>query len=108
MLIGYIRVSSETDRQNTNLQKDALIKCGIDERNIYEDNMSGIRDDRPRLKSGQRSWSDEGANEPGRQLAAWRVGSWPRCKLRYRDGENISTFITIGRVVQLTGIEPVT
>ena len=51
MLIGYMRVSSETDRQNTNLQKDALIKCNIDERNIYEDNMSGIRDDRPGLKA---------------------------------------------------------
>jgi DNA invertase Pin-like site-specific DNA recombinase len=34
MLVGYMRVSSETDRQNTNLQKDALIKCDIDERNI--------------------------------------------------------------------------
>ena len=51
MLVGYMRVSSETDRQNTNLQKDALVKCNIDERNIYEDNMSGIRDDRPRLKA---------------------------------------------------------
>ena len=51
MLVGYMRVSSETDRQNTNLQKDALIKCDIDERNIYEDNMSGIRDDRPGLKA---------------------------------------------------------
>ena len=29
MLVGYMRVSSETDRQNTNLQKDALIKCDI-------------------------------------------------------------------------------
>ncbi|MFT6106914.1 MAG: DNA invertase Pin-like site-specific DNA recombinase, partial [Rickettsiales bacterium] len=44
MLIGYMRVSSETDRQNTDLQKDALLKAGIDERNIFEDKMSGIRD----------------------------------------------------------------
>ncbi|MFT4718561.1 MAG: DNA invertase Pin-like site-specific DNA recombinase [Rickettsiales bacterium] len=51
MLIGYMRVSSEVDRQNTNLQKDALIKLGIDERNIYEYNISGVRDDRPRLKT---------------------------------------------------------
>jgi DNA invertase Pin-like site-specific DNA recombinase len=51
MLIGYMRVSSETDRQNTNLQKDALIKEGVDPRHIYEDNMSGIRDDRPGLKN---------------------------------------------------------
>jgi DNA invertase Pin-like site-specific DNA recombinase len=50
MLIGYMRVSSETDRQNTDLQKDALLKAGIDERNIFEDRMSGIRDDRVGLK----------------------------------------------------------
>ncbi len=51
MLIGYMRVSSETDRQNTNLQKDALIQEGIDERHIFKDNMSGARDDRPGLKA---------------------------------------------------------
>ena len=45
-----MRVSSETDRQNTNLQKDALLKEGIDQRHIYEDSMSGIRGDRPGLK----------------------------------------------------------
>jgi DNA invertase Pin-like site-specific DNA recombinase len=50
MLIGYTRVSSDTDRQNTNLQKDALLKCGVDERHIFEDRMSGARDDRPALK----------------------------------------------------------
>ena len=55
MLVGYVRVSSETakdssNRQNTNLQRDALIACGVDERNIFEDNMSGVRDDRPELK----------------------------------------------------------
>jgi DNA invertase Pin-like site-specific DNA recombinase len=63
MLVGYMRVSSETDRQNTDLQKDALIKCDIDERNIYEDNMSGIRDDRPGLKAafvtGQAYWPNK-------------------------------------------------
>ena len=30
MLIGYMRVSSDTDRQNTDLQRDALQAAGID------------------------------------------------------------------------------
>ena len=44
MLIGYIRVS--TDDQNLNLQKDALIKYGVDERNIFQDKTSGSKDKR--------------------------------------------------------------
>ena len=44
MLIGYIRVS--TDDQNLNLQKDALLKYGIDERNIFEDKTSGSKNKR--------------------------------------------------------------
>ena len=35
MLIGYVRVS--TLDQNFDLQKDALLKYGIDERNIFYD-----------------------------------------------------------------------
>jgi len=50
MLIGYMRVSSESDRQTTHLQRDALIAAGIDERHLFEDHLSGIRDDRPGLK----------------------------------------------------------
>jgi hypothetical protein len=30
MLIGYMRVSSDTDRQNTDLQRDALLTVGVD------------------------------------------------------------------------------
>ena len=36
MLIGHTRVS--TDDQNLNLQKDALINYGVDERNIFQNN----------------------------------------------------------------------
>jgi len=50
MLIGYMRVSSESDRQTTHLQKDALMAVGIDERHLFEDHLSGVRDDRPGLK----------------------------------------------------------
>ncbi|KIE04699.1 DNA-invertase [Candidatus Jidaibacter acanthamoeba] len=50
MNIGYIRVSSESDRQSTDLQKDALINAGVDPRNIFEDKASGARDKRPGLQ----------------------------------------------------------
>lgn len=50
MLIGYMRVSSDTDRQTTNLQKDALILAGVDEKHLFEDRLSGAKDNRPGLK----------------------------------------------------------
>jgi DNA invertase Pin-like site-specific DNA recombinase len=50
MLVGYVRVSTSDDRQSTDLQRDALTKAGVDQRNIYEDKSSGARDDRPGLK----------------------------------------------------------
>ncbi len=49
MLIGYMRVSSDSDRQGTDLQRDALLKAGVDARNIFEDRASGARDDRTGL-----------------------------------------------------------
>lgn len=50
MLIGYMRVSTDNDRQTTNLQRDALLTAGVDQRQLFEDKMSGGRDDRPGLK----------------------------------------------------------
>ncbi|MDD2358326.1 MAG: recombinase family protein [Thiovulaceae bacterium] len=47
MLIGYMRVSTED--QTTSLQKDALLKYGVDNRNIYEDKISGANDNRDGL-----------------------------------------------------------
>lgn len=49
MMVGYMRVSSETDRQNTDLQRDALLRAGVDDRHIFEDKASGARDDRKGL-----------------------------------------------------------
>jgi len=49
MLVGYMRVSSDSDRQSTALQRDALLAAGVDERQLYEDKASGARDDRPGL-----------------------------------------------------------
>lgn len=51
MLIGYMRVSSVDDRQSVDLQHDALIAAGVDERHLYSDKASGARDDRPGLKA---------------------------------------------------------
>jgi DNA invertase Pin-like site-specific DNA recombinase len=50
MLIGYMRVSSDGDRQNTNLQRDALMKAGVDERHLFEDKVSGAKSNRPGLQ----------------------------------------------------------
>ena len=47
MLIGYMRVSTED--QTTQLQKDALLKYGVDSRNIFEDKISGNKDMRKGL-----------------------------------------------------------
>jgi len=49
MLVGYMRVSSDSDRQSTALQRDALLAAGVDERHLFEDKASGARDDRPGL-----------------------------------------------------------
>jgi len=49
MFVGYMRVSSDSDRQNTDLQRDALLAAGVDARHLFEDHASGVRDDRPGL-----------------------------------------------------------
>ncbi len=49
MLVGYMRVSSDNDRQSTALQRDALLAAGVDARHLFEDRASGATDDRPGL-----------------------------------------------------------
>jgi DNA invertase Pin-like site-specific DNA recombinase len=51
MLVGYTRVSSADERRSVDLQRDALIAAGVDERHLYVDKASGARDDRPGLKA---------------------------------------------------------
>lgn len=41
MLVGYMRVSADSDRQVLDLQRDALVAAGVDERHLYEDRVSG-------------------------------------------------------------------
>jgi DNA invertase Pin-like site-specific DNA recombinase len=67
MDIGYIRVSSENERQNTDLQKDALIKAGVDPRNIFEDRASGAKDKRLGLEKALAFL------QPGDCLIVWKL-----------------------------------
>lgn len=47
MLIGYARVS--TEEQNLDRQIDALVKYGVDKRNIYQEKITGTKRDREQL-----------------------------------------------------------
>ena len=55
LLVGYMRVSSDSDRQTTHLQRDALFAAGVDERHLFEDKASGARSDR---SQGNRNFND--------------------------------------------------
>ena len=63
MLVGYARVS--TDDQNLDLQRDALNKAGCIE--IFEDQISGIKSDRPGLKEAIKY------ARKGDTLVVWRL-----------------------------------
>lgn len=67
MLVGYMRVSSDSDRQSTALQRDALIAAGIDARHLFEDKASGARDDRPGIKACLAFL------KPGDTLVVWKL-----------------------------------
>jgi DNA invertase Pin-like site-specific DNA recombinase len=49
MLVGYMRVSTSGDRQSVDLQRDALLAAGVDERHLFEDRATGSRADRAGL-----------------------------------------------------------
>ena len=67
MLVGYMRVSSDNDRQTTDLQRDALLEAGVDPRQLFADKASGARDDRPGLRRAL-AWV-----RPGDCLAVWKL-----------------------------------
>ena len=50
MLVGYMRISTSETRQSTDLQRDALLRAGVDPRNIHSDIASGAKVERPGLK----------------------------------------------------------
>src|ERR1700722_775624 len=53
MLVGYMRVSTDSDRQVLDLQRDALVAAGVDERHLFEDRVSGSRGDGTGLAKGR-------------------------------------------------------
>lgn len=67
MLIGYVRVSKSDGSQLLDLQKDALLKDGVDPKYIYQDLASGRKDDRPGLNACIK------ALQPGNTLVVWKL-----------------------------------
>ena len=49
MLVGYMRISKADGSQATDLQLDALVDAGVHQEQIYQDEASGAKDDRPGL-----------------------------------------------------------
>jgi DNA invertase Pin-like site-specific DNA recombinase len=67
MLIGYMRVSSASAHQSTDLQRDALLAAGVDARHLYEDRASGAKDDRSGLAQALEFVC------PGDVLVVWKL-----------------------------------
>jgi DNA invertase Pin-like site-specific DNA recombinase len=61
-----MRVSSDTDRQITDLQRDALLEAGVEPRHLFVDKARGARDDRPCLQQARASV------QPGACLIGWK------------------------------------
>jgi DNA invertase Pin-like site-specific DNA recombinase len=89
MLIGYMRVSTDNDRQTTDLQWDALLAAGVDARHVFEDKASGARDDRPGLQECLDYL------EPGDTLVVWKLD---------RLGRSLSHLITIVEDLRKNGV----
>ncbi|WP_299085541.1 recombinase family protein [uncultured Ruegeria sp.] len=51
MLIGYARVSKADGSQSLDLQRDALVAAGVGSDQIYSDQASGKKDQRPGLEA---------------------------------------------------------
>jgi DNA invertase Pin-like site-specific DNA recombinase len=67
MLIGYARVSKTDGTQVLDLQRDALIDAGVSPEQIYQDEASGKREDRPGLSACLK------ALRPGDVLVVWKL-----------------------------------
>lgn len=89
MLVGYMRVSSDNDRQTTALQRDALLTAGVDARQLFEDKASGARDDRPGLAEALDS------TRSGDCLVVWKLD---------RLGRSLSHLLDIVTTLQARGV----
>jgi hypothetical protein len=75
MLVGYMRVSTDSDRQVLDLQRDALVAAGIDERHLFEDRVSGSREI-------EQVWPKRLLSSS--QVTAWWSGNWTGWGDHYR------------------------
>jgi len=66
-LIGYMRVSKADGSQVLDLQRDALLAAGVNERHLYSDAASGKQDDRPGLAACLQALRD------GDTLVVWKL-----------------------------------
>jgi DNA invertase Pin-like site-specific DNA recombinase len=89
MLVGYMRVSSDNDRQTTDLQRDALLEAGVDPRQLFADKASGARDDRPGLQQAL------AYVQPGDCLVVWKLD---------RLGRSLSHLLQIVTTLQARGV----
>lgn len=62
-----MRVSTDNDRQVLDLQRDALLSAGVDERHLFDDHVSGSRDDRAGLAKALAFL------RPGDCLVVWKL-----------------------------------
>ena len=66
ILIGYMRVSKSDGSQSLDLQKDSLIKEGVNIDRIYKDLDTGRNDHRPGLEACIK------ALQPGKKIIGYR------------------------------------
>jgi DNA invertase Pin-like site-specific DNA recombinase len=67
MLVGYMRISKADGSQVTDLQRDALLAAGVAPPHIYEDAISGKREDRPGLSACLKALRE------GDTLVVWKL-----------------------------------
>lgn len=67
MLVGYMRVSKADGSQTLDLQRDALLTAGVEPDRLYEDLVSGRRDDRPGLTACLKALRE------GDTLVVWKL-----------------------------------
>jgi len=70
VLIGYMRVSTADERQSVDLQRDAPLLAGVDDRHLHQDRASGARDDRLGLKACLADLRS------GDVLVVWKLDRW--------------------------------
>jgi DNA invertase Pin-like site-specific DNA recombinase len=67
VLLGYMRVSKADGSQSLDLQRDAMVAAGVEQRHIYEDMLTGKAEHRPGLDQCLKALRD------GDTLIVWKL-----------------------------------